>query len=124
MRWPLYVNAVLRDITMTFRRRDRSVVRSSVIPSAKYCWSRSSLRSVKGSTTIDSLGAGVNGAAAVGALAIGGRGVGHPHHAVPPATTNAAAAAAIIKGARLRCGLPARDTLAAGRPTTVSGDSA
>src|SRR6266851_4599630 len=37
--------------------RDRSVVRSSVIPSAKYCCSRSSLRLAKGSTTIDKRGA-------------------------------------------------------------------
>ena len=37
--------------------RDRSVVRSSVIPSAKYCCSRSSLRLVNGSTTIDRRGA-------------------------------------------------------------------
>ena len=33
-----------------FSSRDRSVVRSSVIPSAKYCCSRSSLRFVKGRT--------------------------------------------------------------------------
>jgi len=33
--------------------RDRSVVRSSVIPSARYSWSGSLLRLVKGSTTID-----------------------------------------------------------------------
>src|SRR5215467_13049854 len=38
-------------------RRDRSVVTSSVIPSAKYCWSRSLLRLVNGSTTIDRRGA-------------------------------------------------------------------
>src|SRR5262252_3654776 len=38
-------------------RRDRSVVRSSVIPSAKYCWSGSLLRLAKGNTTIDSGGA-------------------------------------------------------------------
>src|SRR6516162_7155797 len=37
--------------------RDRSVVKSSVIPSAKYCWSGSLLRLVKGSTTIDRRGA-------------------------------------------------------------------
>ena len=37
--------------------RDRSVVTSSVIPSAKYCWSGSLLRLVKGSTTIDRRGA-------------------------------------------------------------------
>jgi hypothetical protein len=38
--------------------RDRSVVRSSVIPSAKYCCSGSLLRLAKGSTTtIDRCGA-------------------------------------------------------------------
>ena len=37
--------------------RDRSVVRSSVIPSAKYCCSGSLLRLAKGSTTIDRRGA-------------------------------------------------------------------
>src|SRR5215469_15984722 len=37
--------------------RDRSVVRFSVTPSAKYCWSGSLLRLVKGSTTIDRRGA-------------------------------------------------------------------
>jgi len=37
--------------------RDRSVVTSSVIPSAKYCCPRSSLRLVNGRTTIDSRGA-------------------------------------------------------------------
>src|SRR5271163_2769728 len=56
--------------------RDRSVVRSSVIPSAKYCCSRSSLRFVKGSTTIDrrgrtctSLEGGVGAPAAASAAA-------------------------------------------------------
>ena len=51
------MNAVLREITNMSAIRDRSVVRSSVIPSAKYCCSRSSLRLVKGSTTIDRRGA-------------------------------------------------------------------
>src|SRR5438270_9906786 len=37
--------------------RDRSVVRSSVIPSAKYCCSGSLFRLAKGSTTIDRRGA-------------------------------------------------------------------
>src|ERR1700736_3417131 len=41
--------------------RDRSVVRSSVIPSAKYCCSGSLLRLAKGSTTIDRLGDRRNG---------------------------------------------------------------
>src|ERR1700756_780546 len=36
--------------------RDRSVVRSSVIPSAKYCWSGSLLRLANGNTTIDRRG--------------------------------------------------------------------
>jgi len=51
------VNAVLREITKLCAMRDRSVVRSSVIPSAKYCWSGSLLRLAKGSTTIDKRGA-------------------------------------------------------------------
>src|SRR6476620_8573217 len=37
--------------------RDRSVVRSSVIPSAKYCCSGSLLRLANGSTTIERRGA-------------------------------------------------------------------
>src|SRR6266478_5072337 len=41
-----------------FAIRDKSVVRSSVIPSAKYCCSRLSLRLANGSTTIDRRGAG------------------------------------------------------------------
>src|SRR5262249_36050898 len=41
--------------------RDRSVVRSSVTPSAKYCRSGSSLRFVNGRTTIDSRGAAAGG---------------------------------------------------------------
>jgi hypothetical protein len=56
-----YVNAVLREITSIFSIRDRSVVRSSVIPSTKYCCSRSSLRFVKGRTTIDRRGATAGG---------------------------------------------------------------
>jgi hypothetical protein len=56
------VKAVLRPITNMPPMRDRSVVRSSVIPSAKYCCSRSSLRFVKGSTTIDRRGAATGAA--------------------------------------------------------------
>src|SRR6516164_8411922 len=40
-----------------FAIRERSVVRSSVIASAKYCWSGSLLRLANGSTTIDRRGA-------------------------------------------------------------------
>jgi hypothetical protein len=50
------VNAVLREITNMCAIRESSVVRSSVIPSAKYCWSGSLLRLANGSTTIDSRG--------------------------------------------------------------------
>src|SRR5215469_9799488 len=38
--------------------RDKSVVKSSVMPSAKYCCLGSSLRLANGNTTIDSRGAG------------------------------------------------------------------
>jgi hypothetical protein len=47
-------NAVLCEITSMSAIRDKSVVRSSVIPSAKYCCSGSLLRLTNGSTTIDS----------------------------------------------------------------------
>src|SRR5260370_41229124 len=56
-----YVNAVFPEITNIFASLERSVVRSSVIPSAKYCCSRSSLRFVKGRTTIDRRGAAMGG---------------------------------------------------------------
>src|SRR5258708_2048205 len=53
--------------------RDRSVVRSSVIPSAKYCWSGSLLRLSKAGTAIDRRGAtrGCEIGAAAGAVGIG-----------------------------------------------------
>ena len=51
------VLAVLREITNMPVIRDRSVVRSSVIASAKYCCSGSLPRLTKGSTTIDRRGA-------------------------------------------------------------------
>jgi hypothetical protein len=62
------VNALLLEITNISETRDRSVVRFSVIPSAKYCWSGSLLRLAKGSTTIDRCGAtsGAEIATAVG----------------------------------------------------------
>jgi hypothetical protein len=55
------VNAVLREITNIFASLDRSVVRSSVIPSAKYCCSGSLLKLVNGNTTIDRRGAATGG---------------------------------------------------------------
>jgi len=61
----LYVNAVLREITSTPAIRDRSVVRSSVIPSAKYCCSGSLLKLVNGKTTIDNRGTARGGCEAI-----------------------------------------------------------
>src|SRR6516162_5010280 len=68
-----YVNAVLREITNMSASRDRSVVRSSVIPSAKYCWSGSLWRLANGNTTIDRRGVrkGCEIEVAAGAVAIG-----------------------------------------------------
>ena len=57
----------MRAITKLCGMRDRSVVRSSVIPSAKYSWSRSFDRLVKGRTTIDRLGSDCCSAAGPGA---------------------------------------------------------
>src|SRR5262249_39950913 len=92
-----------------FSSRDISVVRSSVIPSAKYCWSGSLLRLAKGSTTIDRRGAtsGCGIDMAAGAVDIGVAeavawsagfparekkiGAGQNHHATQT-MTNAAAA--------------------------------
>ena len=90
--------------------RDRSVVKSSVTPSAKYCCSLSSLRLVNGRTTIDSRGATAGGEveAAAGAAdisiaeAIAGSDrfpaekklAGSQNHHPIPAIASAAAAAA------------------------------
>src|SRR5262249_53925588 len=77
--------------------RDRLVVRSSVIPSAKYCWSVSLPRLAKGSTTIDIRGATRCCAVDV-AVAVAGVGdgfvVGQGHHAVKAATITAPTAGA------------------------------
>src|SRR5215510_6361616 len=50
---PLYKKAELREITKRPESLERSVMRSSVIPSLKYSCSGSLLILVKGSTTID-----------------------------------------------------------------------
>src|ERR1700730_9438258 len=57
------MNAVLRAMTKLPEIRERSVVRSSVIPSAKYSWSGSFDRLLKGRTTIDTRGADLASAA-------------------------------------------------------------
>src|SRR5947199_299167 len=81
--------------------RDRSVVRSSVIPSAKYCCSGSLLRLAKGSTTMDRRGAtrGCGMDVAIAATAVTGVGegeglVGHNHQAMTAMASIAAAAVA------------------------------
>jgi hypothetical protein len=116
--------------------RDRSLVRSSVIPSAKYCWSGSLLRLVNGSTTIDRRGAtsGCEIKAAAGAVGIGvaeaaawsadfpGRenkvSAGQNHH--ERQTTISAAAAAVPMIVRLR----RAGNLRAGSEATRSGRNA
>ena len=59
---PLNVIAELREMTRRSRTWDRSVMISSVIPSQKYSWSFSGLRSVKGRTTMDFSGTAGDGA--------------------------------------------------------------
>src|SRR5467141_2809099 len=107
--------------------RDRSVVRSSVIPSAKYCWSGSLLRLANGSTTIDRRGAtrgcdiGVVAATAgVGEDLVAGQ----SHQALRAMTSTATVTAAIAATAvRLRRGAW-RGTPDANKSATSSGRSA
>src|SRR5262245_58696380 len=94
--------------------RDKSVVRSSVIPSAKYCCSGSLLRFAKGSTTIDNRGAGfaslAGGGFVVGtawAVVVGGLSRGKAHQAVAPipatARMTAVAASQLVTIRRRLC---------------------
>src|SRR6516165_4434675 len=118
------MNAVLREITKLFAMRDRSVVTSSVIPSAKYCCSGSLLRLTSGNTTIDSRTA-ASGCAIDVVAATAGFGedlVAGQSHQAPPATTSTAAMAAPInaRARRLRSGA-ALGLLGAGDPAIESG---
>jgi len=93
------VTALFREITNIPAIRERSVVRSSVIPSAKYCWSGSLLRLANGNTTIDSCGAASDCAAYVEeATAVVGAGfvAGQTHQALPAPIRTAATAPAAI----------------------------
>src|SRR5215471_12245320 len=102
--------------------RDRSVVRSSVIPSAKYCCSGSLLRLAKGRTTIDRRDAWNGWAIVVVAATAGGEGfvIGQSHHVLPAITSPAVTAAAITATApRRRCPI-AIGELATGKPVTAS----
>src|SRR5215469_15800196 len=106
--------------------RDRSVVRSSVIPSAKYCCSGSLLRLANGSTIIDKRGA-VGGCVidVVVASTVGGS-VGEdlvPDQPHQPTTARTSTAAATAHGAaRRRAGIV--DIFAAGNSAIASGRSA
>src|SRR6516162_3609717 len=112
-----------------FAIRDKSVVRSSVIPSARYCWSGSLLRLANGSTTIDNRGAAggcaidVVVAATVATSVVAGF-VAKTHQAAPAKTSAAAAIAARFHGAVRRRGGAAAGTFASGNSEIVSGRSA
>src|ERR1700719_3063797 len=104
--------------------RDRSVVTSSVIPSAKYCLSGLLLRLANGSTTIDRRGAtkgcGTEAAATISG-AVESFGSDSSHHAPTPRRATAPTEAA-IPIAETRC---RRDTMVSvlnsGTSATASG---
>src|SRR6516162_11682723 len=121
------MNAVLRAITNISGIRDRSVVKSSVIPSAKYCWSGSLLRLAKGNTTIDrrgaTMGCDIDVAEAISG-AEDGFVIGQNHHTPTPSTSAAATNAEMgMPKARWRCGI-AVGMLDASRSAIASGRSA
>src|SRR6516162_5748955 len=95
-----YVTAVLREITNIPAIRERSVVRSSVIPSAKYCWSGSLLRLANGRTTIERRGAanGCGIGVAVAAASVGADFVAGQSHHAPTAMSTVAIAPPIVIG--------------------------
>src|ERR1700751_1697756 len=96
--------------------RERSVVRSSVMPSAKYSCSGALLRLANGSTTIDRRGA-ENGWVDDEPADTSGPAcrLDHSHHPPPPAAIKIAAAAAAPR-TRPRAGIPpAREAAMGGR---------
>src|SRR5262249_20102245 len=101
--------------------------RSSVIPSAKYCWSGSLPRLAKGSTTIDKRGAS-RGCAVDVAVATAGVpedfGIGQSHHALTATTNTAPAATATAATVARRRGGATIGMLDAGRSAMVSGRNA
>src|SRR6266852_9050147 len=52
---PLYVKVDVRAMTKRSGSLEREVIKSSVMPSLKYSWSRSPLMLVKGNTAIEGL---------------------------------------------------------------------
>src|SRR5262249_7168532 len=111
--------------------RDRSVVRSSVTASAKYCCSGSLLRFANGSTTIDRRGATACceiDVVAGGAPATGDMGddlvAGQTHQAMTAMTSATVAAAAITANAARRRRGASRRTPDADKSAMASGRSA
>src|SRR5215472_12023934 len=103
--------------------RDRSVVRSSVIASAKNCWSGSLLKFAKGSTTIDKRGATraceIDTAAGISGTAAGFV-VGQNRHALAKRTSIQTAAAIAMLRTCQRGGATAGTPGASG-PAVASG---
>src|SRR5690348_15881806 len=96
--------------------RATSVVRSSVMPSAKYSCCGSLLRLPNGSTTIDKRGAALSKAGGAAAdFVYGGDGstpgAGHSHHAAPPAAISIRAARAGDRGWTKRHAEPEGDAV-------------
>src|SRR5215470_15669054 len=130
------MNAVLREITNMSAIRDRSVVKSSVMPSAKYCCSESLLILAKGSTTIDKRGATAGSLVDEGVCALskavptgaGGVGedlvAGQSHQAMTIMTSAAPVAIAIAAWTAPRRRGAGAGTLAAGNSATTSGRNA
>src|SRR5215469_804774 len=89
MALPLYVKAVARATTkLPGRARERSVIRLSVIPSAKYSCAASPLRLANGRTTIESFGAEFILADMVVSAVSGFSGQKYPYAAHNPARTD------------------------------------
>src|ERR1700681_958934 len=112
--------------------RERSVVKSSVIPSAKYSWSGSFDRFAKGRTTIDSRGAevfatagGICGFAAAGAWTdtAGEFPLGQAHQATIAKPIAARGSTRVPRAAELCCGVLARVALAPRRAVSTPRQS-
>jgi hypothetical protein len=118
---------VLVSERVLFAMRDKLVITSSVIPSAKYCWSGSLLRLVNGNTTIDRRGATRGGAIDVAATAAGvGAGLvaGQSHQAPTAMTSSTGTAAPTATRGTLRRRRAPTVMAVAGRSAMAAGRSA